>query len=139
MVSSTSITLALLLLHGNEVDISYVYGDGSLNDLTNTPSFKQCQATPRLISSDLVFIPFPLQIQFKAHSTCPANSCTKILFPLRQVYPVGLSPVDLSSKPFHDQKPQNSVGLKPGICLYNFPVSPLNSGPPQTNLPQFYC
>lgn len=53
-----------------------------LQDLTSTSSLECWCGTPTLILSKPNFIPFPLQISFKALSMSPSNSCAKILFPV---------------------------------------------------------
>lgn len=45
-------------------------------------------AAPKLISSELGFILFPLQIWFKALTMSPDNSCAKILFPVEIDVPI---------------------------------------------------
>lgn len=55
-----------------------------LKDLTGMQSLKFWHAIPQLIMGKSEFIPLALQIQFKALSISPINSCAEILFPLQK-------------------------------------------------------
>ena len=73
-------------------------------DLTSPPSLKQWHTNPRLISSEPGFIPFSLQILFKALSMSPANSFAKNLFPLWDRCTLSVTSRPVLGRETHDQK-----------------------------------
>lgn len=85
MVSNRSITLASLLLHESPFPLSPLKQQDWRTVLAHCPLTLACH--PQAYSREDYFIPFTVQIYFKALSVSPTNSCTKILSPLRQVCP----------------------------------------------------
>lgn len=90
------------ILAATQFSIAYTYWDSWLKYVACTLSLKQWHPTNGLIYSDLVFIHFLPQIQFKALSVRPVNSWASIVFfPLRWV-PHLLAAGSVSCKRTHD-------------------------------------